>query len=126
MNDADEELIIAQEQRLLMGRLKSMLGRKIERGAFDFAADAIAESRTKLKRRYNIDMPPLVAFVVPSVGLVHITREDRDADYIERLVIQTARTFPNVSAAEIAAALAAAFPKYRPRRQIVGEFLEGQ
>lgn len=124
MDIVEEEEILARESGVIMGRIKSVIGLKIGQSVFARVDAIIDESRQKLKRRYGIELPPIVAVILPSVGHVHLTRCDRENDYVERLIVNIVRSYPSIDRKEVAVAIAAAFPKYAPREQTAREQIE--
>lgn len=107
-----------------MERVVQTLGAKLEtfRGAFITpqtidAVNRLVKDHRATWRLRGVDVPKMVAVVLPTTGAVEILRQDLDVAGIQAAVVGLVKKYPSAGCEEIAAAFLRAFPDYVTRLQ---------
>lgn len=93
----------------IMNLGKNLNGRCVER-IFEF----LAEVRSRY-RQDGIDVPVMVPIILMSIGRVYVHRADLSRKAIETVVVNIHRLHEEVPMYEIARAVHACYPHYKPR-----------
>lgn len=83
------------------------------KGLYDKVIDQLQQMQAKC-RLQGIDFPRLVPIVLPSEQVISFHRADLDRSAIQTLAMNFTVIFANMRMAEIASAIHAAYPDYRP------------
>lgn len=77
--------------------------------------DEIVDYHSKLvRRRHGLNVPPLAAIVLHSVGHVQLVRADMDNHGLQIIFQNILTQFPGITIFETSHAIQSAFPDYRP------------
>lgn len=108
MSEAERD----REQRFLSAKITPFLGRRMHDREIQQIEEICKDHRQRAQLR-GLDFPPLAVVVMPTAGNVEIVPGDLDQKGIETLIVNIARKWPTVSAADLAFGIKRAFPDYR-------------
>jgi hypothetical protein len=109
---------VSASMHVLARQLSSFMNTKMNLCAVEQMKMIVAEFRTDFKRENGFEFPPLVPFVLPSIGFLVFFRADLDNTTIRNklllLLRQLAQRQKFPPAIEVASAVKNAWPHYRP------------
>lgn len=106
---SDEETQI--EQRRLAAKLETFLRQPMNGRTVEKIEEMVKDHRNKARLR-GLKFPDLAVIVLPTLGNIEVVPRDLTQQDIETLIVNLARKWPAVSAAELGFAINRAFPGY--------------
>ena len=107
MTDDERDL----EQKRLEFKVNKFLGADMNGRTVEAIEDVVKDHRHTCRLR-GMDFPELAVIVLPVIGSIDVVSRDLDQKGIETLIVNLAKKYPAVSAAELGFAINRAFPGY--------------
>lgn len=101
----------ATEQKRLAVKINTFLGRPMNGRTVERIEEIVKDHRTGCRLR-GIDFPECAVVIMPTAGNIEIVPRDLDLKGVQTLIVNIAKKWPTVSAADLSFGIHRAFPGY--------------
>lgn len=115
-SDENHPRVMAAAEALNRDIQNFIVGRPLTPETLSLLGELIQRARRIARQRDGVELPELVGVVIPRHRRVHLYRRDLDRPAIEARVKLLAKTYPDLTAHELASIVRQAWPRYRPHQ----------